>query len=60
MASIQKRPQLQFILSDRSLKTAFDVARKRWPKVELRYIGTDCKTFQHYFQEWGNPNPFIL
>ncbi|MFK4136722.1 hypothetical protein ACI2KR_31300 [Pseudomonas luteola] len=56
----KKRPRLKFILSGLSLQVAFEVANKRWPKVALGYIGTDRKTFQHYFQEWGNSEPFIL
>ncbi|KPC02711.1 Uncharacterized protein AC499_1551 [Pseudomonas amygdali pv. lachrymans] len=39
---------------------AFEVAHARWPGVKLGYIGTDRKTFQHYFQEWGNNEPFNL
>ena len=58
--SIRKRPQLQYILTGLSLQVAFEVARERWPNVNLGYVGTDRKTFQHYFQEWGNPEPFIL
>lgn len=56
----KRRPPLEFILSDQSLKVAFEVAHKRWPGVKLGYVGTDRKTFQHYFQEIGNPEPFIL
>jgi hypothetical protein len=59
-ATSQKIPVLETILSDRAMKVAFEVAGKRWPNVKLGYVGTDRKTFQHYFQEFGNPNPFIL
>lgn len=55
-----KRPALQLILCNLSLQVAFEVANARWPGVELGYIGTDRKTFQHYFQERGNKEPFIL
>lgn len=60
MAQKRKIPQLQFILSGLSMEVAFEVARKRWPNVELGYVGTDRKTFQHYFQQFGNHEPFIL
>ncbi|MDU8647795.1 MULTISPECIES: hypothetical protein [Pseudomonas syringae group] len=55
-----KRPALEHILCHLSLEVAFEVAHARWPGVKLGYIGTDRKTFQHYFQEWGNNEPFIL
>ena len=55
-----KRPQLECILDQRAMRAAFEVARSRWPNVELGYIGTDRTTFHHYFQEWGNPQYFIL
>jgi hypothetical protein len=55
-----RKPRLEFILSGLSLQVASDVASKRWPDVKLGYLGTDRKTFQHYFQQVGNPQPFIL
>jgi hypothetical protein len=55
-----RKPTLEFILSGRSLQVAAAVASKRWPGVRLGYLGTDSNTFQHYFQEIGNPQPFIL
>jgi hypothetical protein len=58
--STQERPQLEFVLSGVPLILAFAEARKRWPQVELGYIGTDRTFSRHYFQEWGNPTPFII
>jgi hypothetical protein len=59
---IKKReiPRLDYILSGQSMEVAFEVAHKRWPVENLSYVGTDRKTFQHYFQEFGNPEPLIL
>ena len=54
------RPQLETILDTRAMAVAVEVARKRWPGVQLTYVGTDRETFQHYFQEWANPKPFVL
>lgn len=56
----RKLPRLDFILSGLSMQVAFEVARKRWPVENLSYVGTDRNTFQHYFQEFGNPEPLIL
>lgn len=55
-----KRPQLELILEGLALRVAFEVSRARWPNIELGYVGTDRKTFKHYFQQRGNPDPFIL
>lgn len=54
------KPQLETILDTRAMAAAVEVARKRWPHVQLTYVGTDRETFQHYFQEWANPKYFIL
>jgi hypothetical protein len=43
-----------------SQTAAFKAAEKRWPGVKLGYVGTDPETFRHYFQEYANPQPFIL
>lgn len=59
-AKKRKPPRLDFILSGQSMQVASEVASKRWPAVKLGYVGTDRQTFQHYFQELGNPEPFIL
>lgn len=56
----KKIPNLQIILMDRAQSAAFKVAATRWPNIHLGYVGTDPKTFEHYFQEFGNPHPFIL
>ena len=60
MTKKSKIPRLDFILSGLSMQVAVEVASKRWPAVRLGYVGTDRQTFQHYFQEFGNPEPFIL
>lgn len=59
-AKKRKLPRLDFILSGLSMQVAFEVARERWPVANLTYVGTDRNTFQHYFQEFGNPGPLIL
>jgi|GEM_PF-1858906 len=56
----QKIPRREYLLEGRALAAAFVVAQANWPGVELGYTGTDPKTFRHYFQEWGNPAPFVL
>lgn len=51
----------QNILSSTATDLAAGQVRKRWPEAqELRYLGTDPKTFAHYFQEIGNPLLYIL
>jgi hypothetical protein len=40
-------------------KVMFASAKTKFPGVTLTYIGTD-KNGKHYFQEFGNPIPFIL
>lgn len=56
----RKIPVRSFILMGEAQSAAFKVAATRWPNIKLGYTGTDPKTFEHYFQEWGNPHPFIL
>ena len=38
------------------LKRAFQEATETWPGIKFTYVGHDDT--HHYFQEWGNPNPF--
>lgn len=56
----KKPSQLESCLVRPSLEQAFEAAARKWPGVKLGYIGTDRKTFRHYFQELGNPTQFIL
>jgi hypothetical protein len=56
----KKSSQLESCLVRPSLTQAFEAAALKWPGVKLGYIGTDLKTFRHYFQEFGNPLQFIL
>lgn len=48
------------IIGRAAFNEAFAAAAKKWPGVKLGYVGTGVKSGQHYFQENGNPSPFIL
>jgi len=51
---------LSAALSAHQRKWAFEKAGKAWPGVELGLVGRNTETGAYYFQERGNPAPFII
>jgi hypothetical protein len=41
-------------------KLLFRDAAAKWPDKRLGLVGIDRQTGKIYFQEWGNPIPFVL